>query len=326
MDGIGCDARGKVWLRKQLRRHQVLAWFARLKPCRVGMEACATAHYWGRELGKLGHEVKLIAARHVKAFVRGNKNDYNDALGIAEAVVRPEMRFVAIKSASVQDIQALYRLREQRIKERTALDDQIRGLLGEYGISIPKGKAAFKRRVVELLEEADSGLSERFRRLLRQAWRQYQELEAHLRAYDEELARVVRENEACRRLQTIPGFGPVIAGVFFSRIGSGEAFRRGREVSAALGAGATPTQQWWQGALAGHQQTRRQLPARALDPWRPSGGCTGGQQDRPSEPLGRCWWLDGATTRPWSPWSTKWRARRDSNPRPLASEANTLSS
>ena len=112
---IGCDARGKVQLRKQLRRHQVLAWFARLKPCRVGMEACASSHYWGRELRKLGHEVKLIAAQHVKAFLRGNKNDYNDALAIAEAVVRPEMRFVAIKSAQEQDIQALCRLREQRV-------------------------------------------------------------------------------------------------------------------------------------------------------------------------------------------------------------------
>ncbi|HEC06054.1 MAG TPA: IS110 family transposase [Thiolapillus brandeum] len=232
---IGCDARGKVQLRKQLRRHQVLAWFARLKPCRVGMEACASSHYWGRELRKLGHEVKLIAAQHVKAFLRGNKNDYNDALAIAEAVVRPEMRFVAIKSAQEQDIQALCRLREQRVKECTALGNQIRGLLGEYGISIRKGKAGFKRRVVELLEDADSGLSDRFRRLLREAWHQYQELEAHLQAYDQELARVVRENEACQRLQTIPGFGPVVASVFFSRIGSGEGFRRGREVSAALG-------------------------------------------------------------------------------------------
>ena len=232
---IGCDARGKVRLRKKLRRQQVLSWFANHKPCLVGMEACATAHYWGRELRKRGHEVKLIPAQHVKAYVRGNKNDYNDALAIAEAVVRPEMRFVAIKSTEEQDIQALHRLRSQRVKECTALGNQIRGLLGEYGITIPQGKAAFRRRVVEVLEEAGNGLSDRFRRLLNEAWAQYQELEAHLQAYDQELARVARENEACRRLQTIPGFGPVVASVFFSRIGHGEGFRRGRDVSAALG-------------------------------------------------------------------------------------------
>ena len=232
---IGCDAHGKIQLRKQLRRHQVLAWFARLTPCLVGMEACATSHYWGRELCKLGHEVKLIAAQHVKAYLRGNKNDYNDALAIAEAVVRPEMRFVAIKSTEEQDIQALHRLRQQRVKECTALDSQIRGLVGEYGISIPQGKAAFKRRIPEILEDADNGLSDRFRRLLREAWYQFQELEAHLQTYDQELARVVRESEACRRLQTIPGFGPVVASVFFSQIGHGEGYRRGRDVSAALG-------------------------------------------------------------------------------------------
>ena len=232
---VGCDARGKRVLRKHLTRRQVLSWFAKQKPCLVGMEACASAHYWARELRRLGHDVKLIPAQHVKAYLRGNKNDYNDALAIAEAVVRPEMRFVAIKTVEEQDLQALHRLRAQRIRERTALGNQLRGLLAEYGIVIPQGIGALKRRLPEILEDAENGLSDRFRRLLHEAWQQLLELEAHLKVYDQEVARVAQEHEACRRLQTIPGFGPVVAGVFYSRIGHGEGFRRGRDVSASLG-------------------------------------------------------------------------------------------
>jgi len=232
---VGCDARGKQALRKRLIRRQVLSWFAKLKPCLVSMEACASAHYWARELRRLGHDVKLIPAQHVKAYLRGNKNDYNDALAIAEAVVRPEMRFVAIKTTEEQDIQALHRLRAQRIRERTALGNQLRGLLAEYGIVLPKGVAALKRRLPEILEDAENGLTDRFRRLAHEVWQQLQALEAHLKVYDQELARVAQEHEACRRLQTIPGFGPVVASVFYSRIGNGEGFRRGRDVSASLG-------------------------------------------------------------------------------------------
>ncbi len=199
------------------------------------MEACASSHYWARELNKLGHEVKLNPAHYVKAYLRGNKNDYNDALAIAEAVVRPEMRFVAVKTTEEQDIQALHRLRARRIQERTALVNQIRGLLGEYGVVLPPGVSELKRRLPQLLEASDNGLSKRFRRLLGEGWHQLLELEAHLAAYDRELAQVVREHEACRRLQTIPGFGPVVASAFFSQVGNGAGFRRGREVSASLG-------------------------------------------------------------------------------------------
>lgn len=232
---VCCDGRGKLQSRKKLQRRQLLAWFARQTPCLVGMEACATAHYWARELRELGHEVKLIPAQHVKAYLRGNKNDYNDAQAIAEAVVRPQMRFVAIKEVETQDIQALYRLREQRIRERTALGNQLRGLLGEYGVTLPRGMGALKRRLPRLLEERENGLSERFRRLLHLAWQQFQLLEHYLEEYDREMKRVAAEHEACRRLQTIPGFGPVVSGVFFSRVGNGEGFRRGRDVSASLG-------------------------------------------------------------------------------------------
>lgn len=232
---MGCDARGKVVRKRMLRRGQVLAYFANLERCRVAMEACAGAHYWGRELAALGFEVKLVPAQYVKAFVRGNKNDYNDALAIAEAAGRAEMRFVALKSVDQQDVQALHRLRQGCVASHTQLCNRIRGLAGEYGRVAPKGVAALRRRLAEWLEEGETGLSPLFRRLLAQSYTQLQELEAHIAFYDAELARHSRQDEACQRLQTIPGYGPVVASVFRSQIGQGEAFRRGRDVSAALG-------------------------------------------------------------------------------------------
>lgn len=232
---VGCDERGKQVKRKRLRRKQVLAYFAQLPPCLVGMEACAGAHYWGRQLEALGHRVRLIPPQYVKPFVQGNKNDYNDALAIAEAVVRPQMRFVAVKTPSQQDIQALHRLRQARIAERTALNNQIRGLLAEYGIVLPKGLATLRKRLPEILEDAENGLSDIIRPLLSRSYQQLRELDGHIEAYDTQLARHAREEEAIQRLQTIPGFGPVVASVFFSQVGNGSAFPNGRGVSAATG-------------------------------------------------------------------------------------------
>lgn len=232
---VGCDARGKVVRKRKLRRGQVLGYFANLARCRVALEACAGAHYWGRELEALGFEVKLLPAQYVKPYVRGNKNDYNDALAIAEAAERPEMRFVTLKSAAQQDIQALHRLRQGCVASRTQLCNRIRGLAGEYGLVAPTGVAALRRRLPEWLEDGDTGLSPALRRLLARSYAQLQALEADIAFYDEELARYSRQDAACQRLQTIPGFGPVVASVFRSQIGQGEAFRRGREVSAALG-------------------------------------------------------------------------------------------
>ena len=136
---VGCNAHGKEVKRKRLRRSQVMAYCANLPPCLIGMEACASAHFWARQLKALGHEVRLVAPHYVKAYVWGNKNDYNDARAIAEAVRRPDMRFVAVKSIEQQDVQALHRLREARVGERTALCNQIRGLLAEYGIVFAQG-------------------------------------------------------------------------------------------------------------------------------------------------------------------------------------------
>jgi transposase len=232
---VGCDAHGKVVKRKMLKRREVLAYVANLPPCLIGMEACASAHYWGRQLTALGHEVKLIPAQHVKAFLRGNKNDYNDALAIAEAVSRPQMRFVEIKTEAQQDIQALHRLRERRLQERTALCNQLRGLLAEYGLVLPRGIHVLRRALPELLEDGENGLSDLFRRLLAQSYQQLQQLDAHIETYSEELQRYSQHSDACQRLQTIPGFGPVVASAFSGHVANGESYRRGRDVAASIG-------------------------------------------------------------------------------------------
>lgn len=232
---VCCDARGKIVRKRMLKRAQVKRFFANLSRCRVAMEACASAHYWGRQLEALGFEVKLVPAQYVKAYVRGNKNDYNDALAIAEASERPEMRFAPLKSTAQQDIQALHRLRQGCIAARTALCNQIRGLAGENGLVAPKGIGALRRRIPEWLEDGDNGLSELFRRLLASSYERLQELDRYISEHDEEVLRQSRADEACERLQTIPGFGPIVASVFHSQIGSGEAYRRGRDVAAALG-------------------------------------------------------------------------------------------
>ena len=232
---VGCDARGQESKRKLLRRWQVLAFFAQLPACLIGMEACASAHYWAREVEALGHRVRLIPARHVKAYVRGNKNDYNDARAIAEAVTRPGMRFVAIKTVAQQDVQALHRVREGQIKARTALCNQVRGLLGEYGIVVPQGVNALRRRLPEILEDAENGLSEFFRALLAERYRALQGLDTQVKESTQAVQAQSQRDEACQRLQSVPGFGPIVASVFASQVGDGEGYRRGRDVAASLG-------------------------------------------------------------------------------------------
>lgn len=232
---VCCDKNGKIVRKKMLKRSQMLTFFANYQVCLVGMEACAGAHYWGQTLNNLGHKVKLIPPQYVKPYVQGNKNDYNDALAIAEAVVRPQMRFVSIKTPEQQDIQALHRLRERRVGDRTALCNQLRGLLSEYGLIFPRGISVMRRRIPELLEDSENGLSDLFRRLLAQGYQQLQELDEHIDSYTQEVMRYSRQNDACQRLQTIPGYGPIVSSVFYSVVGNGEAYRRGRDVSASQG-------------------------------------------------------------------------------------------
>ena len=155
----GVDARGKVALRKQLKRHQIVAFFAQMPPCLVGMEACGGAHFWARKLAELGHTVKLIAPQFVKPYVKTNKNDAADAEAICEAVGRPNMRFVPIKNTEQQALLGLHRARKGFVIERTAQANQIRGLLTEFGLVMPVGIRSIGRKLPELLEDAENGLS-----------------------------------------------------------------------------------------------------------------------------------------------------------------------
>jgi transposase len=162
----GVDSQEKVILRKQFRRVQLLAYFEKIAPCLIGMEACGSAHYWARELQKLGHTVKLMAPQFVKPYVKSNKNDANDAEAICEAVARPTMRFVAVKTIAQQDIQAIHRVRSELVSHRTAKVNQIRGLLAEYGLAVGRRIEVLRTALPLLLEDAENGLTLDFRILL----------------------------------------------------------------------------------------------------------------------------------------------------------------
>lgn len=221
--------------RKRLRRSQLLKFMTQLAPCTVAMEACGGAHHWAREFEQLGHHVELLPPQHVKGYLRGQKNDYNDARAIAEACYHGAIRTVRIKSVEQQDEQALQRMRRSLEGERTRLVNQQRGLLAEYGVVISRGVAAFRREVPRLLEDGEAPLTERFRALLARQYRRLLALEEELAWYDAQLRQQVKTDDVCRRLVELPGFGPVVSTAFKSWIGDGQQFRRGRDASAALG-------------------------------------------------------------------------------------------
>jgi len=226
---------GRLVKKKQLKRKQLLNYFSNIEPCLVVMEACGGANYWAREIIALGHEVKLIAPQYVKPYVKGNKNDYNDAEAIAEAGLRPNMRFVPVKSVEQQDVQNFHRQRERIKKERTALVNQTRGLLAEYGVVINKGVAAVRRDLLLILEDAENGLS----MLSREA---FAELLDELRVLDERFAdcekrirSLNKDNEVCQRLDEILGIGPITASATYAAAGDGKEFSNGRHYSAWVG-------------------------------------------------------------------------------------------
>lgn len=232
---VCCNQAGKIIRKRILRRSEILAFFSTLPKCLVGIESCSSAHYWAREIQKLGHQVKLIAPQHVKPYVRGNKNDYNDALAIAEAVVRPQMRFVRIKSQEQLDIKALHVLRKKCERDRTANCNGIRGILAEQGIVIPQGVSNVYKRLPELFDvQVDNGLSPLFKELLEQHYQKLTELNEHLDFYTKKI-KLLSQSEECQRLQDIPGIGPIVSSAVYEYIGNGSEFKNGRAVSASLG-------------------------------------------------------------------------------------------
>jgi len=232
---VGLDAHGHEKMKKRLSRSQVLRHFAQCPACVIGMEACASSHYFARELRKLGHAVKLIPPQYVKAYVRGQKNDTNDARAIAEAVRAPQMRFVAVKTVAQQDLQAVIRLRVGAINARTATANRVRGLLGEYGLVMGKSLGALRRALPEIQEDTSNGLTEIFRGLLNQQRQHLLELDAHIDTLTAELTAVSKQDDRVQRLQTAPGYGPIVASVFASVVGDGAQYRRGRDASASIG-------------------------------------------------------------------------------------------
>jgi transposase len=232
---VGMDDAGHVVLRKRIARSELLHFIATLPPALIGMEACGSAHYWARRFREHGHDVRLIAPQFVKAYVKSPKNDARDAEAICEAVTRPTMRFVPIKRVEQQDLQALHRVRERLVKARTALVNEIRGLLHEYGIVLPQGITKFRALIVDKLQEEQAKLTTLSAALFWQLYNEFQALEKRLVSYNEQLAAMGQAHPECQRLQTIPGIGPVTATALIAAIGDATQFKNGRQLSAWLG-------------------------------------------------------------------------------------------
>jgi transposase len=232
---VGPDKRGRVVMQKRLSRDRLLELTANRPRCLIGMEACCGAHYLGRALAAQGHDVRLMPAQYVRPFLKGNKNDYLDAEATAEAVQRPTMRFVPIKTVEQLDLQALHRVRDRLVSRRTALINQIRAFLLERGVTVPTGRHRLAQRMWWLLDDAENGLSERMRSLLRSLWEEWRQLESDIDGADRQIVAVARQNDACRRLAEIPGVGPMIATALVAAIGDGSAFTSGRDLAAWLG-------------------------------------------------------------------------------------------
>jgi len=231
----GVDAHDRVVIRRKMTRKRLVVFMAKLPSCLVGMEACGGAHDWARKFRSMGHEVRLMSPQFVKPYVKSNKNDTVDAEAICEAVDRPNMRFVPIKGIEQQDIQSLHRARSLSVAHRTAQVNQIRGLLMEYGIVVAQSVAALRRALPEILEDADNGLSLMFRELLSGLQDEFHKLDERIVAYDLQIKQLSTQSDACRRLMTIPGVGPMVATAMVSAVADANVFKNGREMSAWLG-------------------------------------------------------------------------------------------
>lgn len=229
----GCDGRGRTLVSKSLTRKQLLGFMSQSEPCLVGMEACPTSNYWAREIEKFGHQVRLMAPRFVRPYVKTNKNDSADAAAICEAVRRPTMRFVAVKSAAQQDVQAVHRIRTQLVRTRVALTNQVRGLLAEYGIVMARGFSALKRTLPSVLE--DERLSGLMREVVAEIGERLRYVEERLHQYDLRIRRLTDGDERCVRLAEVPGIGELTATALVAMVGNAREFKSGRELAAYLG-------------------------------------------------------------------------------------------
>ncbi|MCU7958735.1 MAG: IS110 family transposase [gamma proteobacterium symbiont of Bathyaustriella thionipta] len=231
----GVDAEGNTILKKNLKRDKLSAFIANLPVCLIGMEACGGSQHWVRQFTEMGHDVRMMAPQFVKPYVKSNKNDAVDAEAICEAVQRPNMRFVPTKSIEQQDIQSLQRIRSQVVARRTALANQTRGLLLEYGITIPKGISYIRKQVPLILENAENGLTPLFRELLNELYEEMVHLDERKETLEQKLEQISQHSEDCQRLLTIPGVGLLTATALVAAIGDINVFKNGRELAALLG-------------------------------------------------------------------------------------------
>jgi transposase len=231
----GVDERGKVVVRKQLKRSEMSGYFANLQPCLIGMEACGSAHHWARKLLEFGHTVKIMSPQFVKPYVKTNKNDMADAEAICEAVSRPNMRYVSVKTVEQQAILSVHRARAGFVKARTAQANQIRGLLSEFGMVIPQGIHSIVKRMPEILEDGENGLPGTMRNLLARLSENLKAMDRQVAELEQQIQLWHRQNEASQRLGEIPGIGPITASAIAATVGNAREFKSGRQLAAWMG-------------------------------------------------------------------------------------------
>jgi len=231
----GMNAHGKTVVRKRLSRDKFLTFFANLPPCLVAMEACGSSNFWARHLQALGHDARLISPQFVKPYVKTNKNDLNDAEAICEAATRPQMRFVPMKSIEQQDIQAVHRVRQLLVQQRTALVNQARGLLREYGVFIPAGIRQFRHAMPGVLEDAENELTDLTRQLMADLYQCLLELDQQIADYERRIQGLSRERPVCQRMEKVEGVGVLTATALMATVGDAKVFKNGRQMSAWLG-------------------------------------------------------------------------------------------
>lgn len=231
----GVNEREQVIYRKRVSRAKLMLEMSKLEPCRIGMEACGGAHYWARRFQALGFEVHLMAPQWVRPYRKGSKNDRNDAEAIVEALGRPNMRFVAVKSEESQAILSLHRIRDRAVKERTGLVNQVRGLLAEFGLVVAQGRHRIQQALPDILEDAENGLPSLMRELLAEQYEQLKFLGELISRQDRRIAQLARISEPAQRLMQVGGIGPITATAIIASVGDASGFRRSREFTAWLG-------------------------------------------------------------------------------------------
>jgi transposase len=232
---VGLDERGAIVLRQKWSRAQVEARFANMPPCLIGMEACVGAHHLSRKLQSHGHDARLMPAKYVRPYSKGQKNDFRDAEAIAEAVQRPTMKFVATKTADQLDLQALHRVRERLVSQRTGIINQIRAFLLERGIAVRQGLRFLRTELPIILATRSDVVSPRMMRLVEDLAGDWRRLDERIEAVSGEIEVLARQDQACERLMTVPGIGPIISSAMVAAIGTGDAFSKGRDFGAWLG-------------------------------------------------------------------------------------------